>query len=182
MADRGTKPKKQSAEAKQASPIEALTTVGIGVCAASLDSLLALFSGLTNGLLPSYVVGVRQQDGLTVETVVEALSKSIKLPVKKAQDGENLEPGVVHVGGGAELITISDGHVVIRPATQAGGNRGTVDTLLISLAEHARDRAVAVILAGLGSDGTAGVSATKQFGGLSIAESLNGEDDAAEQG
>ena len=45
-----------------------------------------------------------------------------------------------------------------------------MDTLLISLAEHAHERAVVVILAGLGSDGTAGVTATKKFGGLSIAE------------
>ena len=57
-----------------------------------------------------------------------------------------------------------------------------MDSLLVSLAEHAKDRSVAVILTGLGSDGTAGVMETKQYGGLSIAESLNGEDDPSEQG
>ncbi|MGN6059529.1 MAG: CheR family methyltransferase, partial [Sphingomicrobium sp.] len=56
------------------------------------------------------------------------------------------------------------------------------DSMLMSLAEHAQDRAVAVILSGLGSEGTAGVTATKQFGGLSIAESLDGEGEAAEHG
>ncbi|HVU29191.1 MAG TPA: CheR family methyltransferase, partial [Sphingomicrobium sp.] len=182
MADRGSKAKEPSRTGKRPPRSEPLAVVGIGVCAASLDSLLTLFSGLTNGLLPSYVVGVRQQDGLSVDTVVGALTNRISLPVRKAQDGDRLEPGVVHVGGGAELITISDGHIVVRPATQPARHRGTVDSLLISLAEHARERAVGVILTGLGSDGTAGVSATKQFGGLSIAESLNGEDDAAEQG
>ncbi|HEX8842275.1 MAG TPA: CheR family methyltransferase, partial [Sphingomicrobium sp.] len=92
------------------------------------------------------------------------------------------EPDRIYVGGGSELITLTDGHVAIRPAKEPAGHRGTVDSMLISLAEHAQDRSVAVILNGLGSDGTAGVSATKQYGGLSIAESLNGEADAAEQG
>jgi len=86
------------------------------------------------------------------------------------------------VGGGTELMTIVDGQLAIRPANEPIGHRGTVDSMLISLAEHAQDRAVAVILNGLGSDGTAGVTATKEFGGLSIAESLNGEADVVEQG
>lgn len=68
------------------------------------------------------------------------------------------------------MMTIVDGHLHVRPSTEPVGHRGTIDALLISLAEHAHERAVVVILSGLGSDGTAGVTATKRFGGLSIAE------------
>ena len=181
MAERNHKLRKPSRQRKER-PGEPLAIVGIGVCAASLESLLTLFRSL-DGLGAAYVVAVRQQDGLTVDTVIGALTANTRLPVRKAADGERLEPGAIDVGGGSDLITISDGHIVIRPPAKGRGpSRGTVDSLLISLAEHAQDRAVAVILNGLGSDGTAGVSATKEFGGLSIAESLNGEDDAAEQG
>ena len=182
MAERDSKLKKPSRRSKTDQPTEPLAIVGIGVCAASLKSLLSLFSGLSNELGASYVIAVRQQDGLSADTVVEALAKQTELPVKAAEHGERLEPGRVYVGGGTELITLTDGHVAIRHAKEPAGHRGTVDSMLISLAEHAQDRSVAVILSGLGSDGTAGVSATKQYGGLSIAESLNGEADAAEQG
>lgn len=182
MAERDSKLKKPSRRPKKDQLTEPLAIVGIGVCAASLRSLLSLFDGLSADLGASFVVAVRQQDGLTVDTIVEGLGRQTKLPVKAAENGERLEAGKVYVGGGSELITLTDGHVAIRPTKEPIGHRGTVDSMLISLAEHAEDRAVAVILNGLGSDGTAGVSATKQYGGLSIAESLNGESDAAEQG
>lgn len=125
---------------------------------------------------------MRQQDGLAPATVVDVLGEHNSLSATLAREDDRLESGTIYVGGGSELITITDGHVRIRPTTEPMGQRGTVDSLLISLAEHAQDPAVAVILTGLGSDGTAGVTATKQFGGLSIAESLNGQEDAVEQG
>jgi len=182
VAERNSKLKTPSRRAKQDQSLEPLAVVGIGVCAASLRSLLALFSDLSDKLRASYVVGVRQQDGLSVDTVVEALTGQTKLQVRKANDGDRLQSDTIHVGGGNELITITDGHIKLRPAKEPPGHRGTVDSMLLSLAEHAHDRSVAVILHGLGSDGTAGVTATKQYGGLSIAESLNGDADAAEQG
>ncbi|HEX6741641.1 MAG TPA: CheR family methyltransferase, partial [Sphingomicrobium sp.] len=182
MADRETTLKKPSRRPKKDQATEPLAIVGIGVCAASLRSLISLFVGLGQDFGAAYVVAVRQQDGLLVNMVVDALAAQTTLQVKAATDGEKLEPGTVYVGGGSDIITLTDGHIGIRPTDEPIGHRGTVDSMLISLAEHAQDRAIAVMLNGLGSDGTAGVSATKQFGGLSIAESLNGEADAAEQG
>ena len=161
---------------------EPLAIVGIGVCAASLRSLIKLFDQIGGNLGASYIVGVRQQDGLTPAAVVDELSPHTALPVELAREGEKLAAGKVYVGGGSELIAITDGHIRVQLAKEPVGQRGTVDSLLISLAEHARDRAVTVILAGLGSDGTAGVMATKEYGGLSIAETVNGDEDAAEQG
>ena len=182
MADPKAKQKKPSRRPSKDHPAEPLAVVGIGVCAASFRALLALFAGMSTELGAAYVVAVRQQDGLSVDTVVDELSAQTKQPVKKAQDRDRLLPGHIFVGGGTEVITITDGHIGMRPSKEPAAQRGTVDSLLISVAEHAHDRSVAVILAGLGSDGTAGVTATKQYGGLSIAESRNGEADAAEQG
>ncbi|MFD1613066.1 CheR family methyltransferase [Sphingomonas tabacisoli] len=166
---------------KDEQPTEPIAVVGVGVGSASLRSLEELFAGV-DGLGAAYVIAIRQQDGPTVETIIGALQRHTKLPIKVASDGEKLEPGHVYVGGRDDLITITDGHIRTRVAEQPIGHRGTVDTMLMSIAEHAQDRAVAVILTGLGSEGTAGVTATKNFGGLSIAESVNGEAEAAAQG
>ena len=182
MADKDSKIKKPARQRTQNAATQPSAIVGIGVCAASLRSLCDLFDKLNDDLGAAYVIGVRQQDGLTVQAVMEALGGQTALKLKAAADGDKLEAGNIYVGGGSELITLVDGHLMIRPTNQPVGHRGTVDSMLISLAEHAKDRAVAVILSGLGSDGTAGVAATKEFGGLSIAESLNGDLDAAEQG
>ncbi|HEX8839514.1 MAG TPA: CheR family methyltransferase [Sphingomicrobium sp.] len=182
VAERNNKVIKSSRASARDDKAKPVAVVGIGVCAASLESLLTLFRDLDD-LGAAYVIAVRQQDGLTVDTVLQALSDVTGLEVRLGKDGAPLEPGVIHVGGGSELITVVDGSIAVRGTEQQPAFRGTVDSLLISLAEHARDRSVAVILNSLGSDGTAGVTATKQFGGLAIAECLSGDEEAAaEQG
>jgi two-component system CheB/CheR fusion protein len=165
---------------------EARTTtmpvVGVGVCAASLRSLETLFTGIGPSLGAAYLVAVRQQEGLDVGTVVDVLTRQSPLPVSIGSDGEKIEPNRIYVGGPDDMIAIVDGHLSVRPAEEPLGHRGTIDTMLISLAEHAHDRAVAVILGGLGSEGTAGVTATKKFGGLSIAEAETQDDDNGARG
>lgn len=174
-------PKRKTA-GRRASGVEPLVVVGIGVCSASLRSLEQLFVGLGHDLDAAFMIAVRQQDGLSSGTVVETLAKQTSLPVKLARNKERIEAGHIYVSGPDDLITVTDGHIAVRRAKEPAGHRGTVDTMLMSLAELAEDRSVAVILSGLGSEGTAGVAATKKYGGLSIAESLDGEDLAVEQG
>jgi two-component system, chemotaxis family, CheB/CheR fusion protein len=123
---------------------------------------------------------VRQKEGLDVASVLSALTRDGAFPVRVAADGEPLRPNHVYVAAPDDLITVADGHVRTRPASEPVGRRGTFDTLLVSLAEAAGERAVAVLLSGLGSDGSAGVVATKKFGGLSIAEDDDGPDPAAQ--
>ncbi len=159
-----------------------LPVVGIGVCAGSLRSLETLFADIGTDLGAAYLIAVRRQEGLDVDIVVEALARQTSLPVTIGEDGEKIEGNHIYVGGSDDLITLADGHLDVRPAAQPVGYRGTIDTMLMSIAEHAQDRAVAVILGGLGSDGTAGVTATKKYGGLSIAEADTPDDDQGAKG
>ncbi|WP_347302982.1 CheR family methyltransferase [Croceibacterium sp. TMG7-5b_MA50] len=152
--------------------VRPLAIVGVGVCAVSLGSLRTLFGDMEPDLGAAFLIAVRQQDGLAVDTVIQAVAEVTDMPVVIASDGEPLQPGHVHVGGADDMITLADGHIHIRPAREPVGQRGTVDTLLISLAEQANEHAIAVILTGLGPDGAAGVVATKKFGGLSISEAV----------
>ena len=159
-----------------------VAVVGIGVCAASLRSLEEVFAGVGPEIGAAYLVAVRQQEGLSVGTVVDVLKRKSSLPVKVASDGEAIDANHIYVGGPDDMITITDGHVSLRPASEPIGHRGTIDSMLISIAEHVHDRAVAVILCGLGSDGTAGVTATKKCGGLSIVELVKDENPKGDGG
>lgn len=165
----------QSSAQDFAAPRRPTVLVGVGVGAPSLDSLARLFAGLGPQSDCAYLVAVRQQEGLSVGTVLEVLKRDSSLRVKVAGDGDLIEPNHIYVGGPDDILTIEDGHLRTRPAAEPVGHRGTVDSMLISLAEHAHDRAVAVLLSGLGSDGTAGVTATKKYGGLSIVERVGDE-------
>ncbi|HYW16723.1 MAG TPA: CheR family methyltransferase [Allosphingosinicella sp.] len=182
MADQDQKLGKPRRKRRKVQPDQPLAVVGVGVCVDSLHSLEELFAALGADLGAAYVVAVRQLEGLSVETVVDSLTRRGALPVKVAEDGEALQPNRIYVGGPNDMLTLEEGAFRTRPATEPVGHRGTVDTLLISLAEQAHDRAVAVILSGLGGDGTAGITATKKFGGLSIAEAAPGQEETEAQG
>ena len=151
-------------------PEAAMPVVGVGVCAVSLRSLETLFGDIAPGLGAAYLIAVRQQEGLDVGTVVEVLTRQSDMPVSIAEDGERIRADHIYIGGPEEMISLDEGRLRVRPAVEPIGHRGTIDTMLISLAEHAHDRSIAVLLSGLGNDGTAGITATKKFGGLSIAE------------
>ncbi len=182
MSDANEDLKDSSAELEGEERSTVMPIVGIGVCAASLRSLETLFADISPDLGAAYVIAVRQLEGLGVSTVREVLERTSPLPVSIGSDGDRLEPDHIYIGGPDDMIGITDGHLQIRPATEPVGHRGTIDSMLISLAEHAHDRAVAVILGGLGTDGTAGVTATKKYGGLSIGEAGTGNDNDGEQG
>ena len=81
VAERNHKLKKPSRQTRQQQHADPLAIVGVGVCAASLESLLTLFRSL-DGIGAAYVVAVRQQDGLTVDTVLDALTAQTSLPVR----------------------------------------------------------------------------------------------------
>src|SRR5262249_18360874 len=61
-------------------------------------------------------------------------------------------------------------HFAVRPAMQARGERATIDSFLVSLAEERAEESIGVVLAGTGGDGTLGVATLKDHGGLAIAE------------
>ena len=71
--------------------------VGIGVCAASLRSVQALFADIGPGLGAAYLIAVRQEEGLSVDTVVDVLKRGAPLPVKVAADGELIEANHIYV-------------------------------------------------------------------------------------
>ncbi|WP_064842273.1 MULTISPECIES: CheR family methyltransferase [unclassified Rhizobium] len=159
-----------------------LVIVGIAVSTQSLRSLEQIFSEIGVDLGASYLVAVYQQEGLSAAAVLEMLGRQERLAVSLAVDGERILANHIYVGGSDDMMTLEDGQIRIRPASEPVGHRGTIDTMLISLAEHAHERAVAVVLAGLDSDGTAGVAATKKFGGLSIVEIGESENGPLEEG
>lgn len=66
-------------------------------------------------------------------------------------------------------MTIHQGRLILSD-NEAGTLNHPIDTFFVSLAEEAREHAVAVVLSGTGSDGTNGVKVVKEHGGMVIAQ------------
>ncbi len=85
-------------------------------------------------------------------------------------DGEPVLGGRIYLPPADVLIGIEAGHFRTAAAEQQAGQRGTVDSFLVSLARYADGHGIAVVLGDTGEDGTLGFKAVKEAGGLALAE------------
>jgi two-component system chemotaxis response regulator CheB len=103
--------------------------------------------------------------------LAEILDRKTELSVKEAEDGDRLEPGCVYVAPpDAHLFVEAGGTLALRTGPAVRHLRPSGDVLLSSLAETYDGRCMAVVLTGLGQDGTVGAEAVKKAGGRVIAQ------------
>ena len=85
-------------------------------------------------------------------------------------DGEAVRPGRIYLPDANVILDLEGGCFRTRPSERAIGQRGTVDSFLVSLARDQEGRVVAVAMDGTAGDGTLGFKAVKETDGLTLAE------------
>jgi len=105
--------------------------------------------------------------------LAEILGRATRMPVFNARDGEVLQPQQVHVLPSGATLTIREGRLRLHRTGAADHERAPIDIFFQSLAEDQRERALGIVLSGGGSDGTLGLKAIKEYGGLTVAQGSN---------
>lgn len=101
--------------------------------------------------------------------MVELLSKHSKLLVKEAEQGMAICTNIVYLIPNSKFMTIHDNKLYLTDKINMQGPHLTINTFFNSLAAYNGKKAIGVILSGLGSDGTEGIKAIKEAGGMIIA-------------
>jgi two-component system, chemotaxis family, CheB/CheR fusion protein len=102
--------------------------------------------------------------------LVELLGTHSPIPVVAAKDGLAVKQNCVFVIPPDATLTIKDGVLRLTTPAPAREYRRPIDTFFKSLAEDCGERAVGIVLAGVGSDGTIGIRTIKEHGGLTLAQ------------
>ena len=103
--------------------------------------------------------------------MADILSRRTVLQVKQAAEGESLCPGTVYIAPpNRHLLVNPDGTLSLSQSELVHFVRPSADLLFESVAASYRERAIAVVLTGTGSDGTMGVEAIKKMNGTVIAQ------------
>ncbi|HVE39830.1 MAG TPA: PAS domain S-box protein [Planctomycetota bacterium] len=102
------------------------------------------------------------------EKLASAFSKGSALPAAPASANDAPVPGSVRVIPPGTLPLLKDGVLQLHPEGPGARNAGAVDRFLSSLAAHAGDCAVAILLSESGSDGLEGLRAIRAAGGVAI--------------
>lgn len=143
--------------------------VGIGASAGGLEAFTAFFANLPPDSGMAFVL-VQHLSPDHQSMLTEILGRTATIPVVEAQHGMRVEPNQVHVIPPDATLTIKDSQLlVVRPAPPRADRR-PIDTFFISLAKDQGDNAVSIVLSGVGNDGSAGLIAIKENGGLTIAQ------------
>ena len=143
--------------------------VGLGASAGGLDPLQEFLSSVPAASDLAYIV-VQHLDPTHKTMLVELLQRATLMPVQQAVDGRRIEPNAVYViPPDAELMVLAGALHLAKPA-EPRGLRLPIDVMLNSLARELGERAIGIVLSGMGSDGTHGLQSIKTQGGLTLAQ------------
>ncbi len=148
---------------------EEFPVVGIGCSAGGLEALEKFFSHAPPASGTAYIV-VQHLSPNHVSALPELLSRFTTMPVAEAMDGMAIQPDHVYVIPPNRDLSLLHGHLHLFEPPAPRGLRLPVDFLLRALAEDQHERAIGVVLSGMGSDGVYGLAAIKDQGGLTLAQ------------
>jgi two-component system, chemotaxis family, CheB/CheR fusion protein len=142
---------------------------GIGASAGGLEAFTKLFTLLPNNSGMAFIL-IQHLDPTHESMMVALLSSHTAMKVLQATDGMRIERDHVYVIPPRVYLSIDKGFLHLSAPRERHGVRMPFDFFLRSLAEEYGERAVCAILSGTGADGSLGVKAIKEKGGLVIVQ------------
>jgi chemotaxis response regulator CheB len=145
------------------SPSASTRVVGIGASAGGLNALEYFFQAVPPDSGLAYVV-VQHLDPTQKALLAELLQRVTSMPVREAVTMMHIVPNCVYVIPPNTEITVSDGVLKLAVPSEPRGMRLPINILFSSLARAQGERSIAVVLSGMGSDGTLGMHSVKAMG------------------
>lgn len=149
-------------------------TVAIGASTGGPSALHTVLSMLTPGIPAAVVISQHMPPGFT-KAFAERLNKFSPLKVKEAEDGDMVKPGSVLITPGGFNMTFVKKGASVTVRLDKGEDRDryvpSIDKMFISVSELFGDKAIGVVMTGMGNDGKEGIVSIKACGGKTIAQS-----------
>ena len=143
--------------------------IGIGCSAGGLEALGKFLTHVPAGCGMAFIV-IQHLDPNHDSALPELLQRHSSVRVVEASDGELVQPDAIYVIPPNKDLSLLHGKLhLLEPAAQRGP-RLPIDFFLRSLAEDRQETAIGIVLSGMGSDGTFGLRAIKEKGGVTLVQ------------
>lgn len=147
--------------------------VGIGASAGGIEALEGFFRGMPEE--PELALVIVTHLGPARDSLLsEIVGRYTTMPVHVVVDGEPVQKNHVYVLPSDAMLGVEKGHLRLHPQNALHRERKPIDVFFSSLAEDQGELAVCVVLSGGDSDGTLGLKAVKERGGLTMAQVADG--------
>ena len=142
--------------------------VAIGASAGGLEAMSMLLKDLPADTGMAYIF-VQHLSPSYKSFLTSILARITKMKVQEIDDMELMKPNNVYVIPSNKGIEVTDGHIKLLPRSKRIPPI-SIDVLFASLAETHKENVIGIILSGNANDGTRGVKAIKDAGGITIAQ------------
>ncbi|PKM66114.1 MAG: chemotaxis response regulator protein-glutamate methylesterase [Firmicutes bacterium HGW-Firmicutes-2] len=163
-------------ESNEHQVIKQFDIIGIGASTGGTEAIFKLLKQLPEGI-PGIVI-VQHIPPVFSSMFAERLNQQTHFKVKEAVTNDIVKKNHIYVAPGDQHIQVKkvDGLYVLKvfAGEKVSGHCPSVDVLFSSMAEEARERAMGVLLTGMGYDGAKGITAMKRKGAITI-----GQDEAS---
>ena len=151
-------------------PGAAFDIVALAASAGGLQALSCVLAGLPASF-PAATVVVQHLDPRHRSLIADILGRRTALKVREAREGDVLTAGVVFTAPpNRHLLVNPDATLSLSQSELVHFVRPSADLLFESVAASFRDRAIAVVLSGMGVDGAMGLRAVRKMGGTIIVQ------------
>lgn len=148
------------------------TILAIGASTGGTEAILAVMQQFP-AKMPGIVITQHMPPGFTA-MYAERLNRLCKVEVREAKHGDRVQPGLALLAPGGmqmRLVRMGSGYSVSCSGSEkVSGHCPSVDVLFDSVASIARDKAIGVILTGMGADGAAGMLRMRKNGAYTIGQ------------
>ncbi|MFT5924105.1 MAG: two-component system CheB/CheR fusion protein [Paraglaciecola sp.] len=147
--------------------------VGIGASAGGLAAFEAFFSGMPADIEPGMAFVLVQHLAPDHKSILtELIRRYTRMQVFEVEDGMVVNINCAYIIPPGHDMAFLNGSLQLLAPAEPRGQRLPIDFFFRSLAQDQYERAIGIVLSGTGSDGTAGVRAIKDEGGMVMAQNI----------
>lgn len=143
--------------------------VGVGASAGGLEALEQFLGNVSEYSGMAYII-IQHLDPTHKDIMPELLQRITTMEVYVGSSNLKVKPNCVYMIPPNKSMSILKGMLHLSEPIETRGLRLPVDFLFQSLAEDQKDRSIGIILSGMGSDGTQGLQAIKEKGGITVVQ------------
>ncbi|WP_286234578.1 chemotaxis protein CheB [Thalassotalea sediminis] len=143
--------------------------IGIGASAGGLEALRSFVHNIEPDTGHVFII-IQHLSPDFKSMMPELLARYTEIPISKLEDGTRVQANHIYLAPPRKNVLLAEGSVLLVEQMENPGGNFPIDAFFRSLAEDQQNHAIAVILSGTGSDGSRGIQAIKDVGGLVVVQ------------
>jgi two-component system CheB/CheR fusion protein len=143
--------------------------VGIGASAGGLEAFKRLLKAIPENSGMAFIL-VQHLDPNHESNLTNLLKRVTPIPIREITDNIQVEANHIYIIPANKLLKATDGVLQLSPRLPKNQKNMPIDLFFASLAEVHQSHAIGIVLSGTATDGTLGLKAIKDHGGITFAQ------------